>query len=301
MKFGLAFASSVGVDGEAALESCRRAEAVGVRVGVGRRTRRRPVGHGVAVSLQRRRFGVDDPRHTDPGSADLAGLRGRRRAHVAPRRVRVDRAAAQPTRAGEGTGHPRPSDGWPCRTRPRCRIDARGVRRARHPVGKRRGARTDEYVAAMRALWSGPEVEFHGEFVDFAPLTCLPRPVAGWIPILVGGDTPAALRRAARLADGYFPANPNTGRLTVLLGALRSALDGHGRDPDAIEIGDLHAGPDRSDRVGELSEISVGTRHGAGVLLRRPGRPRPPRYRSRRRARRRRLTRRPPAASPRRT
>ena len=39
----------------------------------------------------------------------------------------------------------------------------------------RRGARNDEYIEAMRTLWSGPHVEFHGEFVDFGPVTCSPR------------------------------------------------------------------------------------------------------------------------------
>jgi alkanesulfonate monooxygenase SsuD/methylene tetrahydromethanopterin reductase-like flavin-dependent oxidoreductase (luciferase family) len=79
---------------------------------------------------------------------------------------------------------------------------------------ERRGARTDEYVAALRTIWSGSHVEFHGEFVDFEPLTCTPRPAQGAdIPILVGGDTPAAIRRAARLADGYFPGEADPGKL----------------------------------------------------------------------------------------
>ena len=69
-----------------------------------------------------------------------------------------------------------------------------------------RGARNiDEYVAAMRALWREPHVEFHGKYVDFDKVTCSPRPVNGSIPVIVGGDTDAALRRAARHADGYFP------------------------------------------------------------------------------------------------
>jgi probable F420-dependent oxidoreductase len=62
-----------------------------------------------------------------------------------------------------------------------------------------RGKRNDEYLAAMRTVWSGMHVEFHGEFVDFPPLTATPRPAQGAnIPILVGGDTPVAIRRAAR-------------------------------------------------------------------------------------------------------
>jgi probable F420-dependent oxidoreductase len=69
-----------------------------------------------------------------------------------------------------------------------------------------RGARTDEYVAAMRALWGEERASFRGRFVSFDEVFCRPRPAAGRIPIIVGGDTPAAARRAGRLGDGYFPA-----------------------------------------------------------------------------------------------
>ncbi len=88
----------------------------------------------------------------------------------------------------------------------------------------------------MRALWSGPHAEFHGEFVDFEPATCSPRPVNGDIPILVGGDTDAAIRRAVRLADGYFPGEGDHERLDALLGRLRGAAESAGRDPAGIEI-----------------------------------------------------------------
>jgi alkanesulfonate monooxygenase SsuD/methylene tetrahydromethanopterin reductase-like flavin-dependent oxidoreductase (luciferase family) len=101
---------------------------------------------------------------------------------------------------------------------------------------ERRGARNDEYVEAMRALWGSPHAEFHGEFVDFPPVTCSPRPVGGSIPILVGGDTDVAIRRAARLADGYFPGESEPERLAVLIARLRASIEHAGRDPDAIEI-----------------------------------------------------------------
>ena len=76
----------------------------------------------------------------------------------------------------------------------------------------RRGARNDEYVEAMRALWAGPHAEFHGDFVDFAPATCSPRPIQKRIPVLVGGDSEAAISRAVRMADGYFPGEGDIGR-----------------------------------------------------------------------------------------
>ena len=102
---------------------------------------------------------------------------------------------------------------------------------------ERRGARTDEYVAALRTVWSGSHVEFHGEFVDFDPLTCTPQPAQGPdIPILVGGDTPAAIRRAAKLADGYFPGEGDPERLGELIANVRGECENQGRDPMSIEI-----------------------------------------------------------------
>jgi probable F420-dependent oxidoreductase len=101
---------------------------------------------------------------------------------------------------------------------------------------ERRGARNDEYVAAMKALWAGPHAEFHGEFVDFEPVTCSPRPVNGTIPILVGGDTPAAVRRAARIADGYFPGTNDPEQLSSLIEAVGVEAEKQGRSPDDIRI-----------------------------------------------------------------
>src|SRR5260370_30170814 len=68
------------------------------------------------------------------------------------------------------------------------------------------GPRTAEYVAAMRPLWSQERASFKGRFVSFSEVFCRPLPAARRIPIIVGGDTIAAARRAGRLGDGYFPA-----------------------------------------------------------------------------------------------
>lgn len=100
----------------------------------------------------------------------------------------------------------------------------------------RRGARTDDYIAALRALWAGPHAEHHGEFVDFDPVTCSPRPVRGDIPVIVGGDTPAAIRRAARLGNGYFPGTNDPDELGARITALRRAAKDAGRDPADIEV-----------------------------------------------------------------
>src|SRR6266571_4992807 len=71
-----------------------------------------------------------------------------------------------------------------------------------------RGPRTDEYVAAMRLLWSQECASYTGRFVSFEQVFCRPLPAERRIPIIVGGDSKAAARRAGRLGDGYFPARP---------------------------------------------------------------------------------------------
>jgi probable F420-dependent oxidoreductase len=100
------------------------------------------------------------------------------------------------------------------------------------PFGDR-GPRTDEYVAAMRALWSQECASFQGRFVSFTDVFCRPRPPEGRIPVIVGGDTPAAARRAGRLGDGYFPAR---GASAELFDEMRRAAEAAGRDPAAIEL-----------------------------------------------------------------
>ena len=95
-----------------------------------------------------------------------------------------------------------------------------------------RGPRTDEYVAAMRALWTQERASFDGRFVRFRDVFCRPLPAAS-VPIIVGGDTKAAARRAGRLGDGYFPARTPT---PELFDEMRRAAVEAGRDPSAIEI-----------------------------------------------------------------
>jgi probable F420-dependent oxidoreductase len=114
----------------------------------------------------------------------------------------------------------------------------------------RRGRRTEEYIAAMRALWSSNET-FHGEFVSFTDAYSNPKPVRGTIPIILGGASVAAARRAGRIADGFYPM-PGTD-LETLLAELRSAAVEAGRDPDAIT---LMAGlPRRPETIRRLADL----------------------------------------------
>ncbi len=71
-----------------------------------------------------------------------------------------------------------------------------------------RGRRVDEAIEVCRSLWSEEVIEHHGEFFDFGPVMFEPKPVqAPWPSLHIGGDGPAALRRAALLGDGWIPMN----------------------------------------------------------------------------------------------
>jgi probable F420-dependent oxidoreductase len=96
-----------------------------------------------------------------------------------------------------------------------------------------RGERTDEYVQALRALWSQAKPSFRGKTVNFQNAYCQPQPVHGTVPIIVGGHSPAAARRAGRIGDGFFPAR---GASAELIGLVRRTAEQHKRDPTLVEI-----------------------------------------------------------------
>jgi len=102
----------------------------------------------------------------------------------------------------------------------------------------RRGARADEAIALLRAVWSAPgkHVEFHGQFWDVPPMDPEPRPMQQPIPILIGGHSAAAIDRAARLGDGWIAAGMSPDRLAEMLPIVRAAAERHGRAPESIEI-----------------------------------------------------------------
>lgn len=96
-----------------------------------------------------------------------------------------------------------------------------------------RGARTEEYMHALRALWSMDVPSFDGRFVKFKDAFMRPKPVNGTVPLIIGGHSKAAARRAGRMADGFFPAR---GASEELLGIVRDAAIEAGRDPKVVEI-----------------------------------------------------------------
>lgn len=91
-----------------------------------------------------------------------------------------------------------------------------------------RGKRAEEYLRAMRVLWESPEPEMHGRFVDFANVDAHPRPVQRPVPVVVGGNSAVAHRRAMRLADGWYGWMLGLRATAAQLDSLRAA--GHGAE-----------------------------------------------------------------------
>lgn len=102
---------------------------------------------------------------------------------------------------------------------------------------RNRGKRTDEYIDAMRALWSQPVASYAGNHVSFKDVKSLPRPVQeGGIPIHIGGHSPAAARRAGLRGNGFLPLAVSMEELSSLTRIVENTAREAGRDPDAIEI-----------------------------------------------------------------
>ena len=113
-----------------------------------------------------------------------------------------------------------------------------------------RGARMDEYIDVLRELWApsgDPEKStVAGKFVSFDACIMRPRPAKGTVPIVIGGHSPAAARRAGRRGDGFFPGGGTIEELTEMFALVRSEAEAAGRDPDAIELFSGGGRPGRS-------------------------------------------------------
>jgi probable F420-dependent oxidoreductase len=95
---------------------------------------------------------------------------------------------------------------------------------------KTRGARQAEQIAVMRKLWTEDLVTYQGRFHKLEAVTMLPPPVQRPIPVWFGGSSDAAVKRAARIGDGYMPImTPEAAEPKLAL--LRETMKAHGRDP----------------------------------------------------------------------
>jgi alkanesulfonate monooxygenase SsuD/methylene tetrahydromethanopterin reductase-like flavin-dependent oxidoreductase (luciferase family) len=124
---------------------------------------------------------------------------------------------------------------------------------------ERRGARADEYLAAMGTVWRDDVASFVGEFVSFADVRVNPRPVRNRrIPIIAGGNSDAALRRAARLADGWYGFNlEGTEPVRERIQRLHECCAQAGRDPAELDVAVALAGDGGSPDRERLAALGV--------------------------------------------
>jgi probable F420-dependent oxidoreductase len=100
-----------------------------------------------------------------------------------------------------------------------------------------RGARTDEYLSAMRALWDEPTPRFEGRFVSFSDVIERPRPLQQpHPPIVIGGHSPAAYRRAIDAGNGWYGWELDLEQTAQALAGLRDAASRHERPADLGEL-----------------------------------------------------------------
>lgn len=127
-----------------------------------------------------------------------------------------------------------------------------------------RGKRGDEFIKCLKAIWTEDEVEFRGEFYTVPRARVLPKPVQKpHPPMTFGGYGPAAVRRAAALADGFMGGNVPLDQVAPLVAQLKQAAEANGRDfasLDVIARGSfrLHHAPQGDRRRplwGDLAEI----------------------------------------------
>lgn len=146
---------------------------------------------------------------------------------------------------------------------------------------EQRGARMEEYVRCLKAVWTQDPVEFDGEFYTVPRSHVGPPPVQRpHPPVLIGGAAEAALRRAGRLAEGWIGSTrTDEESLARSVALVRAGAEEAGRDPDAVRIlvrmvVDLVAeDPGRGRRRGYgtrqqvLDDLAVLASHGATEVL----------------------------------
>jgi probable F420-dependent oxidoreductase len=127
------------------------------------------------------------------------------------------------------------------------------------PFGDR-GARTNEAIEVMRALWTQEKPAFQGRFWSFSGVAAMPRPVQKpHPPIVVGGESPAALRRAAAQGDGWYGFAMDLERTRGAMEGLAaaSAAVGRSRERGRLEISVTPAGDLDRDLVRRFEDLGV--------------------------------------------
>jgi probable F420-dependent oxidoreductase len=102
---------------------------------------------------------------------------------------------------------------------------------------ERRGKRADEYLEALKAVWTGEEVNYQGEFVNWQGFMMRPKPVqAGGVPLVIGGISKPAIRRTVQYGNGWYVIGKDLDEYRTHMQALSEECARQGRDPKEMEI-----------------------------------------------------------------
>ena len=123
---------------------------------------------------------------------------------------------------------------------------------------ERRGARFDDYLVAMKKIWSGEVVEHDSDFITWHGFKSYPVPVQKpHLPVIIGGSKGKIFERIAKHGDGWFA--PTGGEeLKTSLDTLRTICAAEGRDFTEIEITTMWPGQGGNEAVQALADIGVG-------------------------------------------
>ncbi|OPZ03536.1 MAG: Alkanal monooxygenase alpha chain [Alphaproteobacteria bacterium ADurb.BinA305] len=120
-----------------------------------------------------------------------------------------------------------------------------------------RGARFDDYISAMKKVWSEELVEHHSEFLDWSGFKSYPLPVQKPFPVIIGGSKGKAFERIARYGTGWYAPCESTDDLAPMLDALKHACSALGRDFAQIEITAMWRPELGAERVHAMRELGV--------------------------------------------
>jgi probable F420-dependent oxidoreductase len=141
-----------------------------------------------------------------------------------------------------------------------------------------RGKRLDEGIEVLRKVWREPNASYHGKFFNFENVTIDPRPVArtnndfGTMDIWVGGKSDAALKRAGRLADGFFASFQTPQEFGASMAKIHDYAAGYGRANAHIESGLIllcRIAPTRKKALEEMQPMLAAMGRGAEQFLER--------------------------------
>ncbi len=124
---------------------------------------------------------------------------------------------------------------------------------------RERGSLTNESIAIMKELWANHSPEYHSRRWNFGDVRFSPKPVEHHVPLWIGGSSPGALRRTARVGDGWHPTGLSPEDYAIGRQEVTSLAEAAGRDPSSITMSarievEVHGGPS-SQRAASRSRL----------------------------------------------